>query len=180
MALAVKIANRYAEALYSLAKECGAEAAWEGQLAALAGILAHTADLLPVLIHPEVPIAQKETVLNRAFSGKLAPEILTTLSLLLRRGHEPDAEALHAGFLKLWNHDRNVLPAVVTSAVPLSPAQAESLATVLARRTGATIQLTQRIDPTVLAGLVVHIGDRVIDASASTTLQHLHATMRGA
>ncbi len=67
----------------------------------------------------------------------------------------------------------------MTSAVPLSESQAHELAQALARRTGSTIQLARNVDPELLAGMVVTIGDHVLDASARTTLQELRTAMTG-
>jgi F-type H+-transporting ATPase subunit delta len=179
MALAPRIAERYAEALYAIACEQSQAEAWERQLAAVAGVFAHSPELLDALTHPEVAVEVKERLLTRTLGSNLPPEILTTLMLLIRRGHEPDTAALHAAFLRQWNRDRRVIPATVTSAVALTSEQARLLAEALAKRTGATIQLTQQVDPALVAGLVVRMGDRVIDASAQTALQDLHTAMRG-
>ena len=82
-------------------------------------------------------------------------------------------------FRQQWNAARRVIPVTVISAVPFSEAQAQTLAQTLARRTGSTIQLARNVDPELLAGMVVTIGDHVVDASARTTLQELRSVMTG-
>lgn len=89
-------------------------------------------------------------------------------------------DTIHDIFRQLWDQARRVIPVTVVSAFPLSDVQATTLAQTLARRTGATIQLARNIDPELIAGMVLTIGDRVIDASARTTLAELREAMAGA
>jgi len=175
-----KIASRYAEALFSLAQQEGKTGEWEQELATLGALIASSPDLYSVLTHPEIPLGQKESVLKRAFQGKIADEILAVLLMLIQRGHSPDIDTIHDVFRQMWNQARRVLPVSVTSAVPLSEIQANALTNTLARRTGATIQLSRNVNPELIAGMVVTIGDRVVDASARTTLDELRSAMVGA
>ncbi|HOF90070.1 MAG TPA: ATP synthase F1 subunit delta, partial [Armatimonadota bacterium] len=136
-------------------------------------------ELPRALTHPEIPLARKLAVLERVFGGTLAPEILALVRLLITRGHEPDLETIHGMFVEEWNAARRILPVAVASAVPLSAAQAQALTELLARKTGATIHLERSVDPALIAGLVLRIGDHVIDASARGALDGLHDAMRG-
>jgi len=175
-----RIAGRYAEAIFDLAQQQGKTAEYEGELASLAGVITAMPDLVAVLTHPEIPLAQKDTVLRRAFEGKVSRDVLVLLELLIKRGHEPDIATIHELFTARWNAVRRVMPVIVTTPIPLTPPQATTLANVLAKRTGSTIQLHQQVNPEIIAGMVITMGDRVIDASARTTLEQLRASMVGA
>lgn len=174
--LALKIASRYAEALFDIAQQKGQTEKWEQELASLATLLDAMPELREVLTHPEIPYARKEKLMRR---GKVAPDIMAMLFMLLKRGHDPDIAAIHKVFLDLWNKARLVLPVRVTSATSLSESQALSLSASLAKQTGAKIQLHQEIDDSLIAGMVITIGDRVIDASAQSALNSLRAAMSG-
>ena len=174
-----KIASRYAEALFDLAQQQGKTAEYEEALVALAQVIDASSDLREVLTHPEIPLQQKERLINSAFQGKVAPEVLSLLFLLIRRGHDPDMRTVHDIFVLRWNQVRRLQPVTVTSAVPLSGEQTSALASALSRRTGATVQIEQAVDPELIAGIVVRIGDRVIDASARTVLEGLRESMAG-
>lgn len=174
-----RIAGRYAEALFNLAQQQGTTAAWGSELEAISRVIEATPELREVLTHPEIPLRRKELVVTQAFGAQIAREVLALLFLLLQRGRDPDITTLHAMYLELWNRARRLLPVTVTSALPMSQEQAQALAQTLARRTGATIQLQQEVDPELIAGLVVRLGDRVIDASARTALQELRESMTG-
>ncbi|MHB9023764.1 MAG: ATP synthase F1 subunit delta [Armatimonadota bacterium] len=177
--LARRIANRYAEALFQLAQQRNAVQAWEGELATVALVFAQTPELITVLEHPEIPLTQKEALLTKVFKEKIAPEVLSVLTLLIKRGHEPDVALLHDIFRELWNRQRRLLPVQVTSAIPLTEDQAQQLSNVLAQRTGATITLQRNVDPELIAGMVIQLGDRVIDASARTALTEMRSTLTG-
>ncbi|MHB9131893.1 MAG: ATP synthase F1 subunit delta [Armatimonadota bacterium] len=177
--LARRIASRYTQALFDLAQQQGKTEEWERELATLATVLTSTPELPSVLAHPEIPLSKKEAVLTRAFQGKIAPEVLRVLFLLIKRGHEPDIDTLHQIYVERWNAVRRIVPVKVTTAVPISDEQSRTLIQVLTRRLGATVQLSRDIDPNLIAGMVVTIGDRVIDASARTTLEQLRASMMG-
>jgi len=177
--LARKIASRYAEALYDLAQEQGKTGEWEQQLASVAAVMLSAPELRQVLTHPEVPLTQKETVVRRTFTGQVSDEVLAVLFMLIKRGHDPDMQLLHDIFVDLWNHTRCILPVTVASAVALTDVQSAALQAALAKRTGATIILEQKVDAELIAGLVVTVGDRVIDASARTALESLRESMSG-
>ena len=178
--LARRLAGRYAEALFDLAQGQGKTDEWEGQLAALAAAFAAAPDLLAVLMHPEIALPRKQQILREAFRDRVAPEMQAMMSLLLRRGHEPDIATIHEVFRDLWNIARRVTPVVVTTAAPMTDQQRGNLVATLVRRVGTEVQLEQRVDPEIIAGMVVRMGDRVIDASARTVLEELRAVMRGA
>lgn len=175
-----RIASRYAEALFDLAQQQGTTEAWEAQLRALAAVFAGTPSLSTVLTHPEVTLQRKEEILRDAFGGKVAPEIISLLSLLLQRGHDPDIATIHSIFRELWDAARQVVPVTVTTAVPMSDGQQHLLAETLARRLGSTVQLHPQVDPEIIAGMIVRMGDRVIDASALGVLGALREAMKNA
>ncbi|HEY3417688.1 MAG TPA: ATP synthase F1 subunit delta [Armatimonadota bacterium] len=177
--LARRIANRYAEALFQLAQQRNAVQAWEQELATVALVFARTAELTTVLKHPEIPLTQKEALLNKVFKAQISPEVLGVLLLLIRRGHDPAVDLLHEIFVALWNRQRRLLPVQVTSAVPMTEEQAHQLANVLAQRTGSTISLQRNVDPELIAGMTIQLGDRVIDASAKAALAEMRAALSG-
>jgi F-type H+-transporting ATPase subunit delta len=175
-----KIASRYAKALFDLAQHEGKTEAWERELATIASIIEATPELTAMLVHPEVSLADKRRVLTQLFQGKISEEIFTLLLLLIRRGHAPDLSTLHEVFVEYWNAARRLMPVHVVSAADLTEAQVMQLTAALSRQTGARVQLQRSVDPELIAGLIVTIGDRVIDASARGALEAMRATMTNA
>lgn len=177
--LARRIASRYAQALFDLAQQQHTTEAWDQELSALAAVLAASPELVQVLTHPEVTLARKQEIVERAFQGNVAQEILAMLLMLIRRGHEPDIATVHELFHARWDQARRLVEVTVTSAAPLSDAQAATLTTTLTRQLGAGVLLHRQVDPALIAGMVVRMGDRIIDASARTTLTELREAMLG-
>ena len=175
-----RIANRYTEALFGLAQQQQQTEAWEGQLASLAEVFASTPELLTILAHPEISLARKGEIMQQAFGGKVAPEILQLLQLLMQRGHELDIRTLREVYRELWDAARQVVPVTVTTAIPLTDMQTQQLAQTLAVKLQATVRLQQQIDPDIIAGMIVQMGDRVIDASTRAMLASLRESMRNA
>ena len=174
-----KIANRYAKAIFDLAVETGKTEKWESELILVSGLFASTNDLIDYLTHPEIPLARKEALLDTILADSVCKEVKLLFLMLLRRGHYPDAHLIHEIYLSYWNEMRNILPVTVTSATAISDEQAKSLANALAVRTGANIQLKTEINPEILAGLIIRLGDKVIDASAKTALDEMLIVMAG-
>lgn len=177
--LSRQIAERYAEALFELAQQHEKTAVWEADLQGLTTLMADTPELTHFLTHPEIPLARKEAVLRQVLQQQVAPEVLATVLLLLKRGHEPDMQTFLDVYHDMQNRAQRVLPVTVTTALPLTELQSASLAQVLLKRTGAKIRLQQTVDPNILAGMVITMGDRVIDASALSSLEQLRESMRG-
>jgi len=172
-----KIASRYAEALFGLAQQHGTIEEWERGLALLASVITETPDFAALLTHPEVPLARKQAVLEHAFAGRIAPEVLAVLTLLIKRGHDPEMDVVHDMYIHLWHTAQRVVPVTITSALPLSDMQVSALTTVITTRTGRTVLLQQQVDPDILSGLIITMGDRVIDASARTALAELRTML---
>jgi F-type H+-transporting ATPase subunit delta len=174
-----KIANRYAKAIFDLAVEKGKTEKWETELVLVSALFSSTTDLIEFLTHPEIPLTRKEALLDKILEESVSREVKSLFLMLLRRGHAPDAALIHEIYLDYWNKLRNILPVTVTSATPLSDEQTQKLANALAIRTGSNIKLKTEINPEILAGMIIRLGDRVIDASAKTALDEMLAAMAG-
>ena len=177
--LSRRIAGRYAVALFLIAQQHGHTEAWAAELRFVGEILAKEHELREILLHPEIALQKKQELITRVFKGQLSQEILAVLLMLIRRGHEPDMATLAEIYNDEWNKVRNTVPVSVVTAVPISTAQRAALTAVLSRRIGANIILETSVDPAVIAGMVVTIGDRVIDAGARHALATLQASMAG-
>jgi len=173
-----RASRRYAEALFQLAQETGQLDWLEQELEALVQITAGAPELRRLLDHPEVPRERKFGLLDRVLAGAVSPVLLSLLKLLVERGRQQALGAIAADFGALADAARGLLRVQVTSAVRLSEEQLERLTKVLSHLTGKRIALESEVDPEVLAGAQVRIGDRVIDGSARTRLERLRANLR--
>lgn len=174
------MAGRYASALFELAGEQKSLAEVEKDLATFRAMLDFSADLKAMV---------KSPVISRDEQGKALGAILakagvgaTTanfLKLIAKNGRLFAVEDMIKAFRALVARSRGEVEAEVTSAVALDDAQTAELKATLKAAVGKDVQLTSRIDPSLLGGLVVKLGSRMIDSSLRTKLAGLRVAMKG-
>ena len=131
-----KLARRYAEAIFSLAREENRLDELEAELGAANQLLTDLPELRSLLLHPEIQREEKIALLERIFAGRLSAEAIAFLRVLVQhRRHELLSEVVEE-FVVLADEARNLVKARVASVLPLSRDQAGRLQQCLARRTG--------------------------------------------
>ena len=125
------------------------------------------------LRHPQVKPDDKRTVLRQALTGRAVPGVVVFADLLLRKKRLILASQIARDFEILVESARGVQRAEVVSAVPLEAVEIERLHRELERTTGRKIKLTSRVDPAVIGGAYVRIGDRIVDRSVKTLLESI-------
>jgi F-type H+-transporting ATPase subunit delta len=174
------LAERYARALFDLADEGRALDQIAADLKSLAGMLAESGDLRRLIRSPVLDrAAQGRAIDALAAQVGLAPLTRNFLGLLARNRRLFALPEMIDGFLNHLAERRGEVTARVTSAAPLSPAQSAALAEALRKSAGARLTIDQRIDPSLLGGLVVRLGSRMIDASLKSKLNRLQLAMKG-
>lgn len=169
------LARRYAEAYFDLAKQKADIPGWRLQLAAVADALT-SPEVAVAVRNPRLPLAQRVQLGLRLMEGASAPARNLT-RLLIERRRTPLAAELLAAYDELADRESGVLRAEVTTAVPVDAQLEQRISRELSRRFGQSVHSTVRQDPSILGGLVVRIGDRVIDDSVRTHLQQLQAAL---
>jgi F-type H+-transporting ATPase subunit delta len=174
------LAERYAAALYELADESRALDRVADDLRGLARLLAESADLArlirsPVLGRQEQARAMK-AVLDRTGCDPLTARFVGLVAQNRRLFALP---AMIKAFLATLARRRGEIAAEVTSAQPLTPAQADAVVAALRQAVGAKVSVETRVDPSLLGGLVVRVGSRMVDSSLKTKLQRLELAMKG-
>jgi F-type H+-transporting ATPase subunit delta len=169
------VARRYAEAYFGLAREAEDIAGWRKELAAVSD----------ALTEPEVAQALRNPRLTLPHRVQLGLELLDGLSeqarnlarLMIERQRAAHIREVLAAYDELADRASGVLRADVVTAVPVNPKLTEQITTALSRRFGRSVRPVVRQDPAIIGGIVVRIGDRVIDDSIRTHLQQLQATL---
>jgi F-type H+-transporting ATPase subunit delta len=170
-------AKRYAEAAYLIAREDGTEAQWLQGLTALAA-LAASEEAQAVLENARIPPSRKWQLVERVL-GDADPLVKNLARLLLRRNKLRLAPEIKEAFQQLVDEARGVHHARVTTAVPLDPDDLRAVRQRLAEITGGEVVVETEVDESILGGLIVRIGDRLIDGSARTRLQALKRRLQG-
>lgn len=168
-----RVAKRYAEAAIRAAQGRQAIAEIGDELNDVLRAIEGVPEVRALLAHPEVPVERRLDVLNRVFGKELEPETLALLRLLVERDRLGDLGAIAEVYQRLADQASHIERGEVRSAVQLTEAQMTRLRAALSRRSGAAVILESRVDPSLLAGIWVRVGDYVLDASAEGRLEAL-------
>jgi len=171
------VARRYAAAFFSLALEKGLVDSLERELAEVVKTVDENPDLQRFLDNPMVVVAEKKKVVDEVFGGRLSNLTLDFLKVVLDKRREAYLKDIYNEFVKRANEARNLVDVEVTSAKELSQADLTALEARLVKMTGKQVRLTTKVDPALIGGLVVRIGDRVIDGSVTKRLELLREAL---
>jgi F-type H+-transporting ATPase subunit delta len=175
--LTSQLASRYAQAIYELAAEKQALDAVEEQLVLIEQTLSSVPELATLLYHPQMPInAKKETVV-KVFGTDLADYVRNFLLLLIDKRRETALPGIIKEYRALANQARNITEAEVITAMPLADSEREALAVKLSAVTGKKVILKTNIDQSILGGVIVKIGDKLIDGSVTRQLKALQTAL---
>src|SRR5262249_43088715 len=167
--LVAGMAGRYATALFELARDTSKLDETVAALSELERLLNESQDLNRLVRSPVFSSEQQAAALAAISKQAAFPELTSNfLPLLVRNRRLFALRDIIADFRTLVADHRNEATADVTSAVPLSEAQADDLKSTLKAKTGRDISLNIRVDPSILGGLIVKIGSRMIDSSIRT------------
>jgi ATP synthase F1 delta subunit len=167
-----EIARVYAEALFEVAKERGKLDEIREQLGQLVDALERDRDLQVFFFSPYFSTAEKREGLQRAISGA-EPELINFCELLIDKHRMPVVFRLRAMFDDLWAEENKLLEVTLTSAVELEPGVVKRVGGEIERQTGRRIELQSAVDEEILGGLVLRVGNMVLDASLRNKLEKL-------
>jgi F-type H+-transporting ATPase subunit delta len=167
-----EIAQVYARSLFEVASEQGKLETVREQLAAFADTLAESRELQTFFFSPYFSTQEKKDGLHRAVDG--ADEtVLNFLELLIENHRMPVVFRVRRDFDRLWEEANQLLPVEITSAVELDRSVVDRIGEEIGRQTGRRVQLTSTVDPNVIGGLVLRVGNSILDASIRTRLDAL-------
>jgi ATP synthase F1 delta subunit len=167
-----EIAKVYARSLFEVAREQGKLDQVHEQLGQFVDALNQSRELAVFFFSPYFSVQEKQDALGRVLVD--AEEILLNfLSLLIEKHRMPVIFRIRDAFEQLWEEENRTLPVEVTSAIELDASTIESLAENIGERAGRKVKLATRVDPDILGGLVVRVGNSILDASIRNRLEQL-------
>src|ERR671930_1259199 len=167
-----EIAQVYARSLYEVAQDRGELDQVREQLGQFADALESNRELATFFFSPYFSTEEKKDGLHRAVSGAL-DTVRNFLELLVENHRMPVIFRVRREFDRLWEEAHRLLPVEITSAVELDPSVAERIGDEIGRQTGRTVELTSSVDPDVIGGIVVRVGNSILAASIRTRLEQL-------
>jgi F-type H+-transporting ATPase subunit delta len=176
--VASSAAKRYAQAVFSLGKERGTLDAWQSDLALLSTIVSdgRTATFLT---NPSVPAERKIAALESTLDATVQPETRNLAKLLIERDRTALAPEIAEIFADQLRAERGIAVAQVTTAERLTPDEQDLVRQKLETMTGKRIELAMKIDPEIIGGIIIRIGDQVIDGSVRNKLERLRSRLAG-
>ncbi len=165
-------ARRYAEAAFEVGLRDGTIETWRSELANAASVVEDD-NVRRYLSNPAIPHEDRQSHLETSFGPLVSKPVLNLISLMLKRSRIDDLPRVAAEFQRLDNVRQGITPATATSASPLNPDEIRELQGRLETMTGGRVELDTQVDPSLLGGLVVRVGDRMIDGSVRGRLERL-------
>ena len=167
-----ELAEVYSESLFEVAKQDGKLDPVKQQLGEFADVLGRDRDLQVFFFSPYFSAEEKKDGLGRALID-VEPIFLNFLELLVEKHRMPVLFRVRKRYERLWDHENRRLPVEVTSAIELDPAIANRLGERIGEQTGENVELTSTVDPDILGGIILRVGNSILDASISSKLDKL-------
>ena len=172
--MAKLVSKVYGDALFEAAMEKNVLSDWCEEVQALRGIFAEHADLAQFLNHPQIMKEEKVKVTESVFKGRISEGLLGFLVLVIEKGRQNDILPICDYFIDRVKEYKKIGVVKVTSAVVLSDEQKERVEKRLLETTQyVSLEVGYEVDESLLGGLVIRIGDRVVDSSIRTQLEEL-------
>jgi F-type H+-transporting ATPase subunit delta len=167
-----EIAQVYARSLFEVAQEQGVLDEVHEQLGQFADALHDTRELGVFFFSPYFSSQEKKDALKRMIEDA-EPTFTNFLEALVERHRMPAIFRIRADFDSLWDDEHQLLPVQVTSAIDLDEATVKSIGKRIGEQTGRTVELTSSVDPEILGGIVLRVGNFILDASIRNRLNQL-------
>jgi F-type H+-transporting ATPase subunit delta len=167
-----EIASVYARSLFEVAKDQDKLDAVREQLGAFADALSETRELQVFFFSPYFSTQEKENGLKRAVTDA-DPVIVNFLKLLIEKHRMPVLFRIRSNYDAMWEEENKLLPVQITSAVELDESTVRQLGDRISEQTGRKVELSARVEPDILGGIVVQVGNSVLDASVRNRLEQL-------
>jgi ATP synthase F1 delta subunit len=167
-----EIAQVYARSLFEVAQDQGKLDVVRDQLGEIADALDANRDLAVFFFSPYFSTEEKKDGLARMLDGA-EPSIVNVLGVMIENHRMPAIFRTRKTFDDLWKMANKRLPVTITSATKLGDATVEQITGAIKKQTGQEVELTESVDPDVLGGLVVRVGNSILDASIRNRLEQL-------
>ncbi|KUG06220.1 ATP synthase F1 subunit delta [Solirubrum puertoriconensis] len=174
----LRVAARYAKSLLDLAQEQGTLDTVKQDIELFSNTLEGSRDLRLLLRNPIVQHDKKLAILRRLFDGKVSDLTMRFFTIITQKNRENALEFIGPEFLNQYNALRGVQTATVTTATPLTPELRAQVERLVVGQTGGQVLLQEQVDPALIGGFILRIGDRQIDDSVRTRLNRLRTTFK--
>jgi F-type H+-transporting ATPase subunit delta len=169
-------AHVYAGALFEVGREKGKLDTLQQQLSEFTDAIDRNQELQVFFFSPYLSSEEKVQGLKRAISGA-EPELINFLELLVDKQRMPEIFRIRREFEELWKQENRRIDVTVTSAVELDPEVVAKIGQEVERQTGEEVDLSSAVDDRILGGIVLQVGNMVLDASIRSRLEKLRKSV---
>ena len=167
-----EIAEVYARALFEVASDQDVLDDMRDQLGQFTDALEENRGLMQFFFSPYFSSQEKKSALDKAVEGA-HPAFMNFLQALIERHRMPVIFRIRERFDHLWEEERKLLPVEVTSAISLDDKIVQQIGDQVGEQTGRKVELSSRVDPEILGGIVLRVGNVILDASILNRLEQL-------
>ncbi len=177
--MAKLVSKTYGDALFEVALEKGEVASFAEEVKAVSEAFASNGELLKLLNHPKIVKEEKIQVVKNIFKGHFSDEMTEFLVLVVTKGRQNDIRSILEYFLDRYREHESIGVAYVTTPLEMSDAQKEAVFKKLLETTKyVKFEIYYNVDPALIGGMVIRIGDRVVDSSIKTKLEDLSKKLK--
>ena len=168
-----KIAVRYAKAFFALAKEKNILPDLKKDVELIFNVCETSADFNLLLASPVIKTSKKEQLMTSVFEGKVNDFSLKFIQLIIKNNREIYIPGICRNFLDLTRKDQNIKSARLTTATEISAETTKKVKALLEKELKATVEITGKVDPNIIGGLILRLDDHQYDASVATQLKNI-------
>lgn len=169
----------YSKALFEIGIEGKSLDELYGEITQLSEIFSKNPELTKLLSTPTITLDEKFALLSKLFGGKLSQDGYSFLCILVEKHRADKLDKIAGEFKQLYNEHNGIMEIIVTTAEPLKPELREKLIDKLHKNTNKRIELVERVDKSLLGGIVLNYGNTQMDASVKSRLEALSAQLKG-
>lgn len=167
------IAVRYSKAIYSLAQEKKIIDTLKSDMEFISGVCNQSADFNLLLKSPIIRNSEKSQVISELFRNKIHPISLDFLLLITRNNREIFIPDIARDTLAFIRKEKNIKTAVITTAIEIDESVISEIKTLLEKELSGKIELSSKVNPEIIGGLILRIDDKQLDASVNTQLRNV-------
>lgn len=169
--------RRYALALYEVAEKSGKTEKFLQDLKGIVNLINESEEFIQVIKHPEISTSKKKALFTEIFKGKIDDELLSFLLILINKGRILQLEEKLIEMEKIHLERNNKVLAQVKTVVPLLEEEKQELIEKLNKKYNKTIILEEELEPELIGGVFIRVGDDVIDGSVKNRLMEMKKIM---
>ena len=177
--MAKLVSKVYGDALFEAAREAGRMDDMYEEVLELQKLLQANEELQKMMENPKVIREDKENVIETVFRGRISDEIVELMKLMIAKGRYSNIESVFDYFIGLVKEEKKIGIAYVTTAVELTDGHKDEIVRRLLETTRyESFEMNYAVDASLIGGMVIRIGDRVVDSSIKTKLYELSKSLR--